>query len=83
MRRGTIRLTVDTDERLQSTAKVKGYANPSGFLRAVIDYEMSWREDTMIGAEKRLAASLEAHAPGDLPAGPRPTSPICFRGQPR
>ena len=59
MPRRTIRLTADIDERLQSTAKQKGYANPSAFLRAAIDHELSGREDTMIGAEERLAASME------------------------
>jgi predicted DNA-binding protein len=59
MPRRTIRLTADTDERLQSTAKQKGYANPSAFLRAAIDRELHGREDTLIGAEERLAASME------------------------
>jgi hypothetical protein len=59
MPRRTIRLTDDIDERVQSTAKQKGYANPSAFLRAAIDHELSGREDTMIGAEERLAASIE------------------------
>jgi hypothetical protein len=59
MPRRTIRLTADIDERVQSTAKQKGYANPSAFLRAAIDHELSGREDTMIGAEERLAASME------------------------
>ena len=59
MTRRTIRLTADIDERLQSTAKQKGYANPSAFLRAAIDHELSGREETMIGAEERLAASME------------------------
>src|SRR5580692_3422296 len=59
MPRRTIRLTADIDERLRSTAKLKGYANPSAFLRAAIDHELSGREETMIGAEERLAASME------------------------
>jgi Arc/MetJ-type ribon-helix-helix transcriptional regulator len=59
MPRRTIRLTADIDERVQSTAKQKGYANPSAFLRAAIDHELSGREDTIIGSEERLAASME------------------------
>jgi len=38
---------------------VKGYAHPSAFLRAAIDHELSGREEKMIGAEERLAASME------------------------
>jgi Arc/MetJ-type ribon-helix-helix transcriptional regulator len=59
MPRRTIRLTADIDERVQSTAKQKGYANPSAFLRAAIDHELSGREDTIIGSEERLAAGME------------------------
>src|ERR1700689_167103 len=59
MPRRTIRLTADIDQRLQSTAKQKGYANPSAYIRAAIDHELSGREDKMIGAEERLAASME------------------------
>jgi hypothetical protein len=59
MPRRTIRLTADIDGRVQSTAIQKGYASPSAFLRAAIDHELSGREDTMIGAEERIAASLE------------------------
>jgi Arc/MetJ-type ribon-helix-helix transcriptional regulator len=44
MPRRTIRLTSDTDGRLQSTAKLRGYANPSAFVRAAIDNELSDRE---------------------------------------
>ena len=59
MPRRTIRLTADVDERVQLTAKQKGYANPSAFLRAAIDHELSGREDTIIGSEERLAAGME------------------------
>jgi Arc/MetJ-type ribon-helix-helix transcriptional regulator len=59
MPRRTIRLTPDIDERVQSAVKQKGYANPSAFLRAAIDHELSGREDTIIGSEERLAASME------------------------
>jgi len=59
MPRRTFRLTADTEERLQSTAKVRGYANPSAFLRTAIDHELSGREDVIIGAEERLATSMD------------------------
>ena len=59
MPRRTFRLTADTEERVQSTAKLRGYANPSAFLRTAIDHELSGREDMIIGAEERLAASME------------------------
>ena len=59
MPRRTFRLTADKQEQLQSTAKLRGYANPSAFFRTAIDHELSGREDVIIGAEERLAASME------------------------
>ena len=59
MPRRTIRLSADAAERPQATAKVRGYANPSVFLRAAIDHELTAREDAIIGAEERVATSLE------------------------
>jgi Arc/MetJ-type ribon-helix-helix transcriptional regulator len=59
MPRRTIRLSSDADERLQSAVKLRGYANPSAFLRAAMDHELKGREETMIGAEQRLATSME------------------------
>ena len=59
MPRRTIRLTTDTDDRIQSAAKQRGYSSPSSFLRDAIQKELGEREDGMIGAEERLAASIE------------------------
>ena len=59
MPRRTIRLTTDTDDRIQSAAKQRGYSSPSSFLRAAIQKELGEREDGMIGAEERLAANIE------------------------
>ena len=59
MPRRTIRLTTDTDERIQSAAKLRGYSSPSSFLRAAIQKELGEREDGMIGTEERLAAGIE------------------------
>jgi Arc/MetJ-type ribon-helix-helix transcriptional regulator len=59
MPRRTIRLTTDTDERIQSAAKLRGYSSPSAFLRAAIKKELGEREDGMVGTEERIAASVE------------------------
>jgi Arc/MetJ-type ribon-helix-helix transcriptional regulator len=59
MPRRTIRLSAEADERLQSAVKVRGYANPSAFLRAAMDHELKGREETMLGAEERLATSID------------------------
>jgi hypothetical protein len=49
MPRRTIRLSADADERHQSAVKLRGYANPSAFLRTAMDHELKGREETMIG----------------------------------
>jgi Arc/MetJ-type ribon-helix-helix transcriptional regulator len=59
MPRRTIRLSADADERLQSAVKLRDYANPSAFLRAAMDHELKGREETMLGAEERLATSMD------------------------
>jgi Arc/MetJ-type ribon-helix-helix transcriptional regulator len=59
MPRRTIRLTADTDKRIESAAKTRGYSNPSALLRAAIEKELGQREDSMVGTEERLAASIE------------------------
>ena len=59
MPRRTIRLSADADERLQSAVKLRGYANSSAFLRAAMDHELKGREETMLGAEERLAISMD------------------------
>jgi Arc/MetJ-type ribon-helix-helix transcriptional regulator len=59
MPRRTVRLSADADERLQAMVKNRGFANPSVFLRAAIDHELSGREDKMTGAEERLAAMVD------------------------
>jgi hypothetical protein len=65
MPRRTIRLTTDTDERIQSAAKLRGYSSPSAFLRAAIKKELGERENGIIGAEERIAASVE-HVRGEI-----------------
>jgi Arc/MetJ-type ribon-helix-helix transcriptional regulator len=55
----TIRLSADADERLQSAVKLRGYANPSAFLRAAVDHELNGREEMMLGTEERLAISMD------------------------
>ncbi len=59
MPKRTIRLAHEIDERLQSTAKLRGFANASAFMRAAIDNEIRGREDSMAEAEQRLAGNMD------------------------
>jgi Arc/MetJ-type ribon-helix-helix transcriptional regulator len=47
MPRRTIRLTTETDARIQSAAKLRGYSSPSAFLRAAIKKELSERTEAI------------------------------------
>ncbi len=55
MPRRTIRLTTETDERIQSAAKLRGYSSPSAFLRAAIKKELSERTEGSVSARSRLS----------------------------
>jgi hypothetical protein len=59
MPRRTIRVTAETDDQIRSVAKLRGYSNPSAFVRAAIKKELGEPEDGIVGAEERLAASIE------------------------
>ena len=83
MPRRTIRLTADADERLQSTAKTEATPTRALSFRAAIDHELSGREDTMIGAEERLATSMDQMQSGDFSAWASPAGAVCVCGQSR
>ena len=59
MPRRTIRLSAETDERVRAMAKVRGFANPSVFLRAAIERELKGREEAVLSLEERLASTAE------------------------
>ena len=59
MPRRTIRLSAETEKRVRATAKLRGFANPSVFLRAAIDRELKGCEEALVGAEERLATTAE------------------------
>jgi Arc/MetJ-type ribon-helix-helix transcriptional regulator len=59
MLKRTIRMTSETIQRLQSEAKLRGYANASAFIREAIGNELLGRDDTMGGTEQRLSANME------------------------
>ena len=81
MPRRTIRLSADADERLQSAVKLRGYANPSAFLRAAMDHELKGREETMLGAEERLATSMDQISREISPARASTASLVRVGGQ--
>ena len=59
MPRRTIRLAARTDEKIDSAAKSRGYSSASAFLRDAIEKALGEGDDWILGAEERLAASIE------------------------
>jgi Arc/MetJ-type ribon-helix-helix transcriptional regulator len=58
MSRRTIRLTAAIDERINTTAKQRGYSSPSAFLRAAIKKELSDRAEGSGASAEQIVGSL-------------------------
>lgn len=58
MPRRTIRLPETVDERIDSTAKLRGYSSPSAFLRAAIKRELSERTEVTGPSTEHIFGSL-------------------------
>ena len=59
MPRRTIRLTTETDERIQSATKLRGYSSPSAFLRAAIKKELSERTEAVSLSAKQMVGCVK------------------------
>jgi hypothetical protein len=80
MPRRTIRLSTEADERLQSAVTLRGYANPSAFLRAVMDHELKGVKQRCLGLRNDLPRAWTRSA-GDLPAWASTQSLVRVGGQ--
>lgn len=56
--RVAFRMTKEEQRQLEETAKTKGYANPSAFIRAAIRNEMNGRSE-LSGTEERIVAGFD------------------------
>ena len=59
MKPRAIRFSEKTIKELEAIAKQRGFASPSAFIRYAVKQELGGREESLTGAEERLAASLE------------------------
>jgi Arc/MetJ-type ribon-helix-helix transcriptional regulator len=59
MPRRTIRLTAAIDERINTTAKQRGYSSPSAFLRAAIKKELGDRPEGSGPSAEQIVGSLK------------------------
>ncbi len=56
--RVAVRLTREDQRQVEEAAKVKGYANPSAFIRAAIRNELNGRAE-LIGTEEQIANGFD------------------------
>ena len=59
MAQRTIRFSEATDKGIQEAARKRGFSSPTAFARHSVEQELSGRSDELVGAEERLAASIE------------------------
>jgi hypothetical protein len=59
MAQRAIRFSETIDQRLQDAVRKRGFSSPTAFIRHSVEQELSGRGDELVGAEERLAASIE------------------------
>lgn len=59
MAQRAIRFSEITDKGIQDAARKRGFSSPTAFIRHSVEQELSERKEELVGAEERLAASIE------------------------
>jgi hypothetical protein len=59
MAQRAIRFSETTDQGIQEAARKRGFSSPTAFIRHSVEQELSVRGAELVGAEQRLAASIE------------------------
>jgi hypothetical protein len=59
MAQRAIRFSEATDKGIQEAVRKRGFSSPTAFIRHAVEQELSGRNEERIGAEERLAASIE------------------------
>jgi hypothetical protein len=59
MAQRAIRFSETTDKGIQDAARKRGFSSPTAFIRHSVEQELSEHKDELVGAEERLAASIE------------------------
>lgn len=54
-----IRFSETTDTGIQAATRKRGFSSPTAFIRHAVEQELSGRNEELVGAEERLAASIE------------------------
>ena len=59
MAQRTIRFSETTNKGIQEATRKRGFSSPTAFIRHSVEQELSGRREELVGAEERLAASIE------------------------
>ena len=59
MAQRAIRFSDATDKGIQEAARKGGFSTPTAFIRHSVEQELAGRTDELVGAEERLAATME------------------------
>jgi hypothetical protein len=59
MAQRAIRFSERTDKGIQDATRNCGFSSPTAFIRHAVEQELSGRSEELVGAEERLAASIE------------------------
>ena len=67
MAQRAIRFSETTDQRIREATEKRGFSSPTGFIRHAVEQELSGQREELLGAEDRLAASIEQLRQGMVP----------------
>ena len=59
MTQRAIRFSEKTDKGIQEATRKHGFSSPTAFIRHSVEQELAGRSDELVGAEERIAASIE------------------------
>jgi hypothetical protein len=59
MAQRAIRFSETTDEGIREATEKRGFSSPTAFIRHAVEQELSGQREELVGAEARLAASIE------------------------
>ncbi len=59
MAQRAIRFSETTDKGIQEATQKRGFSSPTAFIRHSVEQELLGRSEDLVGAEERLAASIE------------------------
>ena len=67
MAQRAIRFSVTTDKGIREAVEKRGFSSPTAFIRHAVERELAGRQDELVSAEGRLAASIDQVLQAVLP----------------